>query len=132
MRGLFGVLTGVFCLLMVTTGGHATMRTQTVDYQVGDTAMQGMLVWDDAVQTPRPGLLMIPNWRGIYGPPDMPDYAVEYWEGVLAEVVETPSWTEAAEKNQWVTTFMTGDELDTYLKDTNDQVTQAFEQIGSQ
>ena len=66
MRGLFGVLTGVFCLLMATTGGHATMRTQTVDYQVGDTAMQGMLVWDDAVQTPRPGLLMIPNWRGIY------------------------------------------------------------------
>lgn len=42
------------------------MKAQPVDYQAGDTAMQGMLVWDDAVQTPRPGLLMVPNWRGIY------------------------------------------------------------------
>lgn len=42
------------------------MQTQTMDYEVDGTAMQGMLVWDDAVRTSRPGLLMIPNWRGIY------------------------------------------------------------------
>lgn len=103
------------------------LRALTV---IGDDRLEGL---PDVPTAQEQGYdVTISNWRGIYGPPDMPDYAVEYWEGVLAEVVETPSWTEAAEKNQWVTTFMTGDELDTYLKDTNDQVTQAFEQIGSQ
>jgi len=44
---------------------HAAMRTQTVDYRVDGKAMQGMLVWDDAIKTLRPGLLMIPDWVGI-------------------------------------------------------------------
>lgn len=74
----------------------------------------------------------ISNWRGIYGPPQMPDYAVEYWQDALKRVVESPSWTAAAEKNQWVTTFMVGDELNAYLEKTNQQVTAAFEKIGPQ
>lgn len=74
----------------------------------------------------------ITNWRGIYGPPDMPDYAVEYWQGAIEEAVDSTTWTEAAEKNQWVTTFMVGDELDGYLEETNQQVTDAFETIGQQ
>lgn len=103
------------------------LRALTV---IGDDRLEGL---PDVPTAQEEGFdVTISNWRGIYGPPDMPDYAVEYWEGVLAEAVETPSWADAAEKNQWVTTFMTGDELDTYLKDTNDQVTQAFEEIGSQ
>lgn len=70
------------------------------------------------------------NWRGIYGPPEMPDYAVKYWQDALKDAVESDSWATAAEKNQWVTTFMVGDEFETYLKETNQQVTDAFERIG--
>src|SRR6185312_13124719 len=44
---------------------HAAVRTQTVDYRVDGKAMQGVLVWDDAVKVPRPGLLMIPDWTVI-------------------------------------------------------------------
>ena len=44
---------------------HAAMQTKTIDYTVDGKAMQGVLVWDDAVQTARPGLLMIPDWTGI-------------------------------------------------------------------
>lgn len=74
----------------------------------------------------------ISNWRGIYGPPQMPDYAVTYWRDAIQKAVESGAWTEAAEKNQWVTTFMVGDELDAYLEKTNQQVTAAFEKIGQQ
>ncbi|MGH3659757.1 MAG: tripartite tricarboxylate transporter substrate-binding protein, partial [Micromonosporaceae bacterium] len=74
----------------------------------------------------------ISNWRGIYGPPGMPDYAVTYWRDALERVVASPSWAAAAEKNQWVTTFMVGDELNAYLEKTNQQVTAAFEKIGPQ
>lgn len=44
---------------------HAAMQTKTIDYSADGKAMQGVLVWDDAVTTPRPGLLMIPDWTGI-------------------------------------------------------------------
>src|SRR5690348_5102580 len=44
---------------------HAAMQTKTIDYIAHGKAMRGVLVWDAAVRTPRPGLLMIPDWRGI-------------------------------------------------------------------
>jgi len=30
------------------------------------------------------------NWRGLFGPPAMPDYAVKYWRDALAKMVKTP------------------------------------------
>jgi hypothetical protein len=30
-----------------------------------DLKLEGVLVYDDAVKAPRPGLLMVPNWLGI-------------------------------------------------------------------
>ena len=76
--------------------------------------------------------MTLSNWRGIYGPPDMPDYAVDYWQDAIERAVKSDSWAKAAEKNQWVTTFMEGDEFDNYLEETNQQVTDAFKTIGQQ
>ncbi|HJR10774.1 MAG TPA: dienelactone hydrolase family protein [Rhodanobacteraceae bacterium] len=63
MRPVIAML--VLFFLGATTFAHAAMRTQTVEYSVDGKAMQGVLVWDDVVKTPRPGLLMIPDWTGI-------------------------------------------------------------------
>lgn len=97
---------------------------------IGDDRLEGM---PDIPTAEEQGYdVTISNWRGIYGPPGMPDYAVDFWVDVLTKAVESDSWTAAAEKNQWVTTFMVGDELDAYLEETNAQVVEAFEKIGSQ
>ncbi len=72
------------------------------------------------------------NWRGIHGPPDMPEYAVDYWRDAIEKAVKSPSWEKAAKKNQWVTTFMVGEELDAYLDETDQQVQDAFEKTGQQ
>jgi len=71
----------------------------------------------------------IANWRGIYGPPNMPDYAIEYWQNAIKEAVETKEWRDTAEKNQWVTSYRTGEDLDAFLKDTYQQVTDAYSKI---
>lgn len=68
------------------------------------------------------------NWRGIYGPPDMPEYAVTYWQDALGKMVESPTWKGIAERSQFTTTFMTGDEFQTYLADTQADVKAALEQ----
>ncbi len=36
-----------------------------VAYEIGKDKFEGVLVYDDAVKTPRPGLVLVPNWLGI-------------------------------------------------------------------
>ncbi len=44
---------------------NAAMRSEAVSWKDGDTTLAGYLVWDDASAGKRPGLLMVPNWRGV-------------------------------------------------------------------
>ena len=44
---------------------HAAMVARSVDYDVDGKKMQSVLVYDDAVKTPRPGLVMTPDWLGM-------------------------------------------------------------------
>jgi putative tricarboxylic transport membrane protein len=66
------------------------------------------------------------NWRGLYGPPDMPDFAVAYWQRVLGQMVQSPTWNRIAEEKQFTTTFMVGDDLQTFLADTQADVRTAL------
>lgn len=85
----------------------------------------------DAPTAAEQGLdVTLANWRGLYGPPDMPAYAVEYWQDALAEMVESATWKDIAERDQFTTTFMVGDELDAYLEQTQDDVRTALEETG--
>ena len=43
----------------------AAPTAKPVIYKIGDSEFQGQLIYDDAVKTPRPGLVMVPNWYGI-------------------------------------------------------------------
>ena len=41
-----------------------TLRTETIGYQHDGVALEGLLVWDDAIQGPRPGVLVSHAWAG--------------------------------------------------------------------
>src|SRR3984885_3164512 len=43
----------------------AAIQTKTIDYQQGDTTLEGVLVWDDSVSGPRPGVLVVHQWLGL-------------------------------------------------------------------
>ncbi|HEX5219841.1 MAG TPA: dienelactone hydrolase family protein [Verrucomicrobiae bacterium] len=43
----------------------ASIQTKTIEYKQGDTTLEGVLVWDDAVKTKRPGILIVHQWLGI-------------------------------------------------------------------
>jgi dienelactone hydrolase len=56
----------VFALLLLAAAPlHAAPVARAIDYEAGGTPMQGMLVYDDATTTPRPGLVMVPDWMGM-------------------------------------------------------------------
>ncbi len=44
---------------------HAKPRADVVTWKDGNTELSGFLVWDDASNAKRPGLLMVPNWHGV-------------------------------------------------------------------
>jgi dienelactone hydrolase len=41
------------------------IRTKVVEYKQGNTALEGYLAWDDAVQGQRPGVLVVHEWMGL-------------------------------------------------------------------
>lgn len=44
---------------------QAEVVVRNVAYEIDGQAFEGKLVYDDSVSTPRPGLLMVPNWMGV-------------------------------------------------------------------
>lgn len=72
--------------------------------------------------------ITLSNWRGLYGPPEMPDSAVEYWQKTLGEMVESPTWKQIADKDHFTTTFMIGEELQTFLAETQADLKTALEE----
>ncbi len=67
------------------------------------------------------------NWRGLMGPPEMPEEAVTYWQNVIEKALQTETWKELAVKNQWETTFMKGEEFQKYLDEANDAYVKGLE-----
>jgi len=53
------------CVLASLVTARATIQTRTIEYQQGDTRLEGALVYDDAVKTKRPGILVVHQWMGL-------------------------------------------------------------------
>jgi putative tricarboxylic transport membrane protein len=72
---------------------------------------------------------LVPQVRGIMGPPDLPQEALEYYQGIFEELVETDAWKEYAEKNGLVTQLRVGEEWGDFLAEQNDVVAQKLEEV---
>lgn len=55
----------VTCWLTLIGSARAEVQTKKITYKVGDLECQGYLAWDDAVQGPRPGVLVVHEWWGL-------------------------------------------------------------------
>jgi putative tricarboxylic transport membrane protein len=73
---------------------------------------------------------LVAQVRGVMGPPDMPPEALEYYQNLFGDLVESDSWKEYAEKNGIVTRFMIGDEWESYLAEQQEVVREKLEEIG--
>ena len=52
-------------LLLVASQAFAAIKEEPVSYKDGDTALNGFIVYDDAVKGKRPGIVVVHEWWGI-------------------------------------------------------------------
>ena len=50
-----------------------------------------------------------------------------YWQKILGEMVESPTWKQIAGQRQFTTTFMLGDEFQTFMAGTQADLKAALE-----
>lgn len=53
-----------FCVLLAMNA-HAEIVFKTVEYKQGDAVLEGLSVYDDAVQGKRPAVLVVHQWKGL-------------------------------------------------------------------
>lgn len=51
-------------LLCLSSTAFAELQKKDIEYKDGDTVLEGYLVYDDAIQGPRPGVLVVHDWMG--------------------------------------------------------------------
>ena len=61
MKTIGSILLALAC----TTPLHAAIKSEIIEYKQGDTTLEGVLIYDDAVKGPRPGVLIVHQWLGI-------------------------------------------------------------------
>ncbi|HEX7653438.1 MAG TPA: dienelactone hydrolase family protein [Verrucomicrobiae bacterium] len=59
------LLTTFAALGLASLTATAAIQSKTVEYQQGNTTLEGVMVWDDAVTGPRPGVLVVHQWLGL-------------------------------------------------------------------
>ncbi len=57
------------CIALALAGMVGTAQAAVVvkphAYEIEGEAFEGLIIYDDAITTPRPGLMMVPNWLGV-------------------------------------------------------------------
>ena len=51
--------------LSASFSARAEIVTKAVEYRQGDTTLEGYVAYDDSVKTPRPGVLIVHQWKGL-------------------------------------------------------------------
>ncbi len=69
-------------------------------------------------------------WRGVMGPPDMPEAAVKYYEDLFARMLQTESWASARDQLGWIDAYQNGAEFGAFLDGQNEQFSTVLKDIG--
>lgn len=68
-------------------------------------------------------------WRGLFGPKEMPDYAVDYWNKTLTELTQTPEWQTVLETNGWENGYKNSEEFVKFLEEQEVLVQEILESL---
>src|SRR5690349_18186342 len=59
------IVLSALCTIAMAVSANAEIKEEAVTYMDGATTMKGFVVYDDAIKTKRPGIVMVHEWWGI-------------------------------------------------------------------
>lgn len=71
-------------------------------------------------------------WRGLFGPKEMPKYAVDYWNKTLTEMTQKPEWKTVLETNGWEDGYKNSEDFKKFLKEQELLVQEILESLNMQ
>ena len=93
----------------------------------GETAPEGL----DAPTIADSGYdVVLENWRGVMGAPDLSDADRAAVVGLITEMHDSDAWQTALEENGWGDFFKAGDEFETFLGEEKTRVEAVLAEIG--
>ncbi|MGV8982332.1 Bug family tripartite tricarboxylate transporter substrate binding protein [Clostridium sp.] len=117
--------TGISDVAQLAESGKITVLAQSADKRIGTGAVAKIPTCKES------GInATFTNWRGLFGAPGMPDYAVKYWQDTLAKMVETPEWHAACKQNGWDETYLNTADFNKFLEKTNTEYKAILQEIG--
>lgn len=69
-------------------------------------------------------------WRGIMGPPDMPEEAVAYYVDMYEQMVGTDGWKDASAQLGWIDAFQGPDAFGAFLDSQKEQFSSILGDLG--
>ncbi|BCB60202.1 MULTISPECIES: tripartite tricarboxylate transporter substrate binding protein [Halomonadaceae] len=69
-------------------------------------------------------------WRGVMGAPEMPEEAVEYYETLFADMLETDAWREASDQLGWIDAYQNSEEFGAFLDEQQEQFSSVLTDLG--
>lgn len=70
------------------------------------------------------------HWRGIFGPPNMPEEAVAYWDEKFTTLTESEEWKEILNQNQWFDAYADSTTFKESLVEERDEMAELLKEIG--
>jgi len=110
------ISTGLGDVVSMVKSGNLRALAHTADKRVGEGVIAEIpTVKEQGIDA------TFENWRGLFGPKDMPDYAVTYWRTTLKEMVASTEWAEARKRNGWDDAYQDGPDFTQFLAKTNEE-----------
>ncbi|MFB5664303.1 tripartite tricarboxylate transporter substrate binding protein [Alteribacillus sp. HJP-4] len=72
------------------------------------------------------------NWRGFFGPPNMSDSEIAYYEEKFKELNESDYWEETREKYAWNEQFMGSEEYAEFLDEEKESMQELLDDLNLQ
>lgn len=70
------------------------------------------------------------HWRGIFGPPNMPEEAIAYWDEKFGTLVETEEWQAILDQNRWFDAYADSATFKSELTEEWDIMAELLKEIG--
>ncbi|RXT13720.1 tripartite tricarboxylate transporter substrate binding protein [Ammoniphilus sp. CFH 90114] len=69
-------------------------------------------------------------WRGVFGPKEMPEEALAYWQEKLKALSENEAWKKELEANGWASEYKNSEEFKTFLGEQDKQINELLAALG--